>query len=215
MKPSEQDIIIRQTAERIMEKACGDDAGSWQQWAKDIINPRVDPKLALLRMVRQAVEMTSGTGDYSYRRPNRRNPSREVLRPSAVQPIPRITVIVDTSGSMDKRDLGLSLGLIGKVLNGFRIRDGIQVICGDTRKVTEAKAFDPKSIKLGGGGGTNMGKLVQHAAERKPRPQLIVVCTDGCTPWCEPVGIPVVACVTQDKYLKRVPSWIKAVSLAE
>ena len=60
-----------------------------------------------------------------------------------------------------------------------------------------------------------MGKLIQQVAETKPRPQLIVVCTDGATPWCEPVGIPVVACLTQESRAKRVPSWIKTVVLAE
>ena len=135
------------------------------------------------------------------------------MRPSSVQPIPRITVIVDTSGSMDQRDLGLSLGLIGKVLNGFRIRDGIHVVCGDTQSVLAARAFDPKSVKLAGGGGTDMGVIIQQVAEMKPRPQLIVVCTDGETPWCEPVGIPVVACVTTERCLERVPKWIKAVAL--
>lgn len=44
---------MRQTAERIMDKTCGDQSGAWEHWAKDVINPRVDPRLALLRMVRQ------------------------------------------------------------------------------------------------------------------------------------------------------------------
>src|SRR6185436_7669392 len=106
-----------------------------------------------------------GQGDYSYRRPNRRNPNRDILRPSAVQPIPRITVIVDSSGSMDQRDLGLSLGLIGKVLNGFRIRDGIRVVTGDTKAVTAAKVFDPRQVTLAGGGGTDMGVLIRQVTE--------------------------------------------------
>ena len=215
LKPHEADIIVRETADRILEKQCGEGTGGWRQWAQNVINPRVDPRTALLRMVRQAVEVTSGQGDYSYRRPNRRNPRRDLVRPSTVQPIPRITVIADTSGSMDQRDLGLSLGLIGKVLNGFRIRDGIRVVCGDIKAVVSARVFNPKQVILAGGGGTDMGKLIQEVAKSKPLPQLIVVCTDGETPWCAPVGIPVVACVTRERYAKRVPSWIKTVVLAE
>jgi hypothetical protein len=41
-----------------------------------------------------------------------------------------------------------------------------------------------------------MGALIAEASQSKPKPQLIVVATDGWTPWGEPVGIPVVACIT-------------------
>lgn len=213
IKQHEADILARQTAERILEKGQGHGSGAWERWANDILSPRVDPRIALLRLVRHAVESTSGQGDYSYRRPNRRNARPDVLMPSAVQPIPRVTIIVDTSGSMGERDLGLSLGLIGKVLNTFRIRDGIKVVCGDTQAVVSAKVFDPKQVSLAGGGGTDMGSLITEVATHRPRPQLIVVCTDGATPWCDPVGIPVVACLTHEHRVNRVPSWIRTVVL--
>jgi hypothetical protein len=38
--------------------------------------------------------------------------------------------------------------------------------------------------------------LIAEASQSKPKPQLIVVATYGWTPWGEPVGIPVVACIT-------------------
>lgn len=107
----------------------------------------------------------------------------------------------------------LGLGLIGKVLNTFRIRDGIRVICGDTNVVTSTRVFDPKQVQFAGGGETNMRTLIRETAQSKPKPQLIVVCTDGITPWCEPVGIPVVACLAQAKRADRVPSWINVVCL--
>lgn len=216
IKPHEADIMVRQIADRILDKQQGSGgSGCWQRWAETILKPRADPRLALLRMVRHAVEATSGQGDYSYRRPNRRNPRPDLLLASAVQPVPRVTVIVDTSASMDKRDMGLSLGLIGKVLNTFRIRDGIKVVCGDTQAVASTRVFDPKQVKLAGGGGTHMGCLIEDAAKQKPRPQLIVVCTDGITPWCENVGIPVVVCLTSESRRERVPSWMKTLVLTE
>jgi predicted metal-dependent peptidase len=214
MKPHEQDMIVRETAQRISDKQAGTGSGAWDRWAKSVLTPRVDPRLAFLRHVRAAVESTSGQGDYSYRRPNRRGERRDVVLPSPVQPIPRITVIVDTSGSMDERDLGLSLGLIGKVLNTFRVRDGIRVVCGDTKQVHAARVFDPRNVRLAGGGGTDLGRVVREVAAQKPRPQLIVVCTDGGTPWCEPVGVPVVVCLTCESYVSLVPQWMKTVSLS-
>lgn len=215
MSEIEAECLIHQTAERILEKDGGQGAGAWQQVAKDILDPRVDPATIVMREVRKAVEFTSGQGDYSYRRPSRRWPCRDILRPSNVQPIPRITVIVDTSGSMDQRDLGLCLGMIAKVLHSFRIRDGIRVICGDENATVDAKTFDPKNVRLDGGGGTDMGKLIAHAAELRPTPQLILVCTDGETPWGNDPGIPVVACVTRNiTSFHPIPEWIKSIDIS-
>lgn len=214
IQPHEADMLIREVAERIAEKAQGKGRGGMRGWANDVLNPRVDPKARLLRAVRKAVEFASGAGDYSYRRPNRRNPRPDMALPSSVQPIPRVTVIVDTSGSMDQRDLGLSLGLIGKVLNGFRIRDGLRVICGDESIGSVGKVFSPKQVELAGGGGTDMRPLIAEAAKAKPQPGVIVVCTDGYTPWpSEPVGVPVVACITHESAMHAVPAWMDAVCL--
>src|SRR4030095_5375102 len=108
----------------------------------------------------------------------------------------------------------VSCGDVSRRQTNAAIRDGIRVVTGDTRAVTAAKVFDPRQVTLAGGGGTDMGVLIRQVAEAKPVPQLIVVCTDGDTPWCEPIGIPVVACVTQETYAKRVPTWIKTVALS-
>ena len=214
IKPHEADMLIREVAEKIAEKAQGKGRGGMRGWANDVLCPRVDPKTKLLRAVRKAVEFASGAGDYSYRRPNRRNPRPDMVLPSSVQPIPRVTVIVDTSGSMDQRDLGLPLGLIGKVLNGFRIRDGLRVICGDESVGSVGRVFSPMQVELAGGGGTDMRPLIEEAAQAKPQPGVIVVCTDGYTPWpSEPVGVPVVACITHEGAMDAVPKWMDAVCL--
>ena len=86
---------------------------------------------------------------------------------------------------------------------------------GDTAVQSVEKVFDPKKLEIMGGGGTEIDRLIIEAAEIKPRPQLIVIATDGYTSWpSAPVGIPVVACLTQDAAAHRVPKWIKTVVLA-
>ena len=118
--------------------------------------------------------------------------------PSNVAPFPRITVIVDTSGSMGRNDLGLALGTIRKVVHSFRIRDGIQVVTGDTKGQAKRLCLsNPSKIELTGGGGTDMAAIVEQVLDDRPRPQMILVCTDGWTPWPEQdPGIPIVACIT-------------------
>ena len=206
----EGDIIGMSVAQKL-NSARGDTAGGMARWARDVVQPKIDPRTAFLKYVRAAVEQTSGQGEYTFRRPNRRNPRPDVALPSAYQPIPRITVIVDTSGSMSDSELGLAVGLVGKVLNSFRIRDGINVIAGDVGAACCRKVFDPRKVVLAGGGGTDMGKIILQAADAKPAPQLIVVVTDGDTPWCEPISIPVVACITQEYAMRNVPAWIKPI----
>ena len=85
---------------------------------------------------------------------------------------------------MSQDDLGLALGMIRKVLNSFRIRDGIKVITGDAKGQTKQLCLsDPRRIELTGGGGTNMAKIIAEALQARPQPQMILVCTDGWTPW--------------------------------
>ena len=215
MAKHEQEQVLRDVAERIA-KQVGTGAGSWSTWAKEVISPRIDPKALLVAAVRQAIEQTAGGhDDTSYRRPSRRPAAGGIIRPSRVALVPRICLIVDSSGSMNQRDLGLALGLIAKVLSGFRLRDGVQVLVGDAAVQSCEKVFDPKKLLIKGGGGTEIDHLIAEAAKLEPRPQLIVVATDGYTAWPrESVGIPVVACLTRDEGCGAVPRWIKSVVLA-
>lgn len=215
MPKHEQEQVLRDVAERIA-KQVGTGAGNWSTWANEIISPRIDPKALLVAAIRQAVEQTSGGHDeQSYRRPSRRQSAGGAIRPGPVAIVPRVLMIVDSSGSMSQRDLGIALGLIGKVLNGFRLRDGVRVMVGDSAVHSVEKVFDPKKLEIKGGGGTEMDSLLVEAAKFTPRPQLIIVATDGYTPWpAHAIGIPVIACLTQADPAASVPNWMKKIVLA-
>ena len=60
-----------------------------------------------------------------------------------------------------------------------------------------------------------MADFVCEAAQDRPRPQLIVVVTDGYTGWpADSVGVPVTACLTQPASdCFPVPAWIRTVTL--
>ena len=216
---ADQEALIRVAAKNAVDKDRGKGTGGHRRWAEEILNPPVDPAAKLLHLVRRSCDVTVGVGDRSYRRPSRRNANPRMVLPTNVAPLPRITVIVDTSGSMDQQDLGLALGMIRKVLFSFRIRDGIKVITGDARGQTKQLCLsDPRRIELTGGGGTNMAAIIAEALQERPTPQMIIVCTDGWTPWPEEdPGIPVVACLSRrvtsllEEY--RPPNWITTVEL--
>lgn len=217
---SEQKQIVREVAERV-EKAQGKGTcGALAEWAKTLLNPKVDPRVLLMHAMRKAVDEISGQGgEFTYRRASRRSYPGGVLRPREMQPVPRITALLDTSGSMSATDFGWALGLIDKLLNSFRLRDGIRVLVGDCQIHQASKCFDAKQIDIIGGGGTDVGEMLVAAYESAPKgqkPALMLALTDGFTPWGQtPLPCKVIACLTQASEMKRVPKWIRAIHIGK
>ena len=63
-----------------------------------------------------------------------------------------------------------------------------------------------------------MAAIIAEALQARPQPQMILVCTDGCTPWpTENPGIPIVACITRTRATLpdcyRVPDFITTLEL--
>lgn len=214
----QQEALVEHAAQRAEQRGRGTCPGQWQQLIEAWKEPKLDPKRLLTKaLAKQVGQLLAGTGRFTYRRPARRPAQGGLLRPRAFQPVPRILVVIDTSGSMSHREMSYGVGLVAKVLNGLRLRDGIRVIAGDTRIAWDEHVFDPRKIQLRGRGGTDMAAIIHEAAAQKQheRPELIVVVTDGETPWPEThVGVPVVAALVQDpRWCGRPPAWIDTVNL--
>ncbi len=194
------------------QRGRGSVPGGLARAAAELLHPKVDPAKELLAKVKYAVGCTSGFGDFTYRKPNRRQPQGGALLPAHVKPIPRVTVIVDTSGSMEQSDLALALGVIGNALRSLPDPRGLRVLAGDTAVACAKNIFRPEQIELHGGGGTDMAAMIVAACEERPAPKAILVVTDGYTGWpSKPVGPRVVACLTQAGTTDGVPKWIDAV----
>ena len=210
---TDSEQLIRDTAERI--ESMGKGAGSMQSYCDEILRPKVDPKRLIMAAIRKATDnlMAGGDGRFSYRRPSRRPNGSGLIRPRNFTPVPKIKVLIDTSGSMGKLDYQLSVGLVSKCINSLRMRDGIEVVTGDTRAAWAGKVFDHSKINLVGGGGTDMGVIIASMCSQRDKPDLIIVCTDGETGWCDKQNVPVVACVTREYAMHGVPKWITSVCL--
>jgi hypothetical protein len=215
----EQNIVEAAVAKAIEQyqeqRGRGSVPGGLARQAGNLLHPKVDPARELLAKVKYAVGCTSGFGDFTYRKPNRRQPAGGALLPAHVKPIPRVTVIVDTSGSMEESDLALALGVIGNALRSLPDPRGLRVLAGDTCVAAAKNVFRPEQIELSGGGGTDMSALIVAAAEERPAPKAILVVTDGYTGWPrEPVGPRVVACLTRKPhYCPMPPQWIDTIAL--
>jgi predicted metal-dependent peptidase len=137
--------------------------------------------------------------------------------------MPRIAVFVDTSGSMEDDDFGLALGMINKIIGSFRLNDGIHIITGDTEAKTQVHAAGHVSkLKLKGGGGTDVGEIINTGLSLlTATPHVAVAITDGYTEWPKlekDIGLPVLAVITRpkrDNGYYQIPSWIETLYLKE
>ncbi|MFF4037040.1 VWA-like domain-containing protein [Streptomyces sp. NPDC001816] len=175
------------TARRIRDhqRTREDVPGGWRRWADEVLEPTVNWRRQLAAQIRRGIADTAGRVDYTYRKPSRRAGSLpDVVLPGLHQALPVVAVVIDTSGSMSDSMLGQSLAEVSGVLRAVGIgRDRITVMSVDARVYRAQSLHRISDLRLGGGGGSDIRVGIAAAAALKPAPDLIVVLTDGHTPW--------------------------------
>ena len=186
------------------------------RWAEQTLHPKVNWRQQLAAALRSSVHYKTGTADYTWQRPSRRQqPEDLALRPAMTRPVPSIAVVVDTSGSMSEHELDRALTEISAIIATVVPGDSVRVLSVDTDVHTDQHIHNANLIKLEGAGGTNMIAGIEAAAEANP--DAIVVVTDGWTPWppTRPAGARcVIAALTDDCRLRDVPHWIQTVDMS-
>jgi predicted metal-dependent peptidase len=191
--------------------------GGLARWASAFLEPRVDWRRALGSAIRSGVVDASGAVDFTYRRPNRRTGSmrgRRVVQPALRQPIPRVAVVVDTSGSMSALQLEQALAEIRGVLRGVSVTgEHLAVLSCDAAVRATQRVFSASAVALVGGGGTDMGAGLIAAAALRPVPDVVIVLTDGLTPWpsTAPAGRRVVVGLLGD--VGSAPTWARSIRI--
>lgn len=180
-------LVRRGTARQIREheRARGEVPEGWTRWADEVLEPTVNWRRQLAAHVRRGVADVAGRVDLSYRRPSRRAHSTpDIILPSLRQPLPDVAVVIDTSGSMSDQMLGQALAEVSAVLRSLGVgRDRLKVISCDAQAYQAQTVSRVSSLTLAGGGGTDMRAGLEAAAQLTPRPDLVIVMTDGFTPW--------------------------------
>jgi predicted metal-dependent peptidase len=125
-----------------------------------------------------------GRSDFSWSKPSRR--SGAVIFPGMIEPLPKIVVIIDTSGSIQKEELSAYVGQVDAILKQMGV-SWLQVISVDAEvQVSKPVRFAREVISkkmLVGGGGTDMCLGIEEAEKMKA--DICVVLTDGFSPWPE------------------------------
>ena len=183
---------------------------------------RTDWRRVLAAEVRSAVAAVAGKVDYSYRRPSRRaHLNHELVLPILQHPIPEVAIVCDTSGSMHERLLARALAEVEAVLTraGLRHRQ-VRVLAVDAAVQAVRRVSRAQQVNLAGGGGTDMGEGIAAAGALRPRPTVVIVLTDGFTPWPEepPRGIRVIVVLLTGGPRARAwspPDWARTVVIDE
>jgi len=220
---TEAELIRRHVAESVATHARsgGTVPAGWIRWAEATLRPVVDWRRVLGAEVRRALRRAAGSVDYSYARRARRSSALAgVVLPGLFRPAPDVAVVADTSASMDDGALARVLGEVDGILTRVGVASGtVPVIACDAAVEAVRRVRRSAEVALIGGGGTDMRAGIETACAQAPRPQVVVVLTDGYTPWPEraPHAVKVVIGLIGAAETERppVPRWARCVEVME
>ncbi|MFI0962524.1 VWA-like domain-containing protein [Streptomyces sp. NPDC021080] len=184
LSAQERDAVRFRVAQGIKARPGKNPAG-WERWAEEAFQQPQPWRELLGAAVRSAASGPGAGEDYTYGRPSRRSASVPgAVLPSLRRRPPRVSVVIDTSGSVSDAELGsalLEVSAISRAVGGRR--DLVTVVSCDAAAGVAHPLCRAEGIPLLGGGGTDLRSGFTAALRVRPGPDVIVVLTDGQTPW--------------------------------
>jgi len=214
------DLIRRQTAKEIIDhqKTCGNMPGYLIRWSEELLGPaKIDWRKELRNVIKKSLNaIRYGREDYTYKRPSRRSIPNVIL-PSMVQYDVNMSVVIDTSGSINGEELAIFLREIKGILASSG-QSFVEVISCDSQVnscVAVRNVMDLKE-KIMGGGGTDMREAFAYVDKQRKKPDFLVIFTDGYTPWIEKEPkYGTIAVISKSGTTNGIPSWMKHLQLDE
>lgn len=222
--PGLEEAVILSTRARVCldvvqaSKLPGAVPGSLSRWASSVVEPVVNWRRLLARAVRHSVADVAGRVDYRFGRRSRRAAAMPgIILPGLVRPVPAVAVVVDTSGSMNSESLGRCVAEVHAILAALGGHQRVTALAVDAEVQGVARVGRGGVVPLDGGGGTDMGAGIAHALTLRPRPEVVVVLTDGYTPWPPrpAAGVRVVVVLVGDGAAGAGPPWAATVRAGE
>lgn len=229
IKNDQQDVIRDRVAQDVIkharEKGVGSVPGELLRWANELLNPQINWKRELAGMLRSSLATVLGRKDYTYARPSRRQSSMAIHDPEFILPSmrkpapPTIAIIIDTSGSVQDKEITEFLSEVDGIANANGIAQGITVIpcdaqVGEIQKIRSISGI--ADIKLSGGGGTDLRVGIAAAESLKPQPKIVIVLTDGYTPWPESIDPHIeklIICCSVTESVADAPSYAAVIDM--
>ena len=206
-------MIRRRVAEAVREEASkgrGTVPAGIVRWAGEVLAPPVIPWNRVLRsIVRRALCDAAGRVQFSYKKPSRRS-GNGLIFPTMRGPRIRVSIVVDTSGSMSPSDLSAALSEIRGVLRSAGVNgDRVTVLTCDAETSAPQRVSRVENVVLTGGGGTDMRVGIDAVEKSRPENHVCLVITDGLTPWPDKPTKSRLVCVLvgDDARTESTPSW--------
>jgi len=183
-----------------------------KQTIKAKLRPQPNPWDQLRATVGKAIANPRGKPDFTYQKVNRRQfavPNTPRLKGARTY-APKAAVVIDTSGSMTSACLAKAVVVVKQ---GLQAIGEVPVITCDARVSGDRVLKNVhEDFEFVGGGGTDMRIPIDYA-EKKYKPDVIVLVTDCDTPWpSEPTKAQLIVAATVDG---RVPSWATKVRIPD
>lgn len=214
----EAELLRRQTAAQVVRHSRGRGAvpAGLMRWAEQTLRPVVDWRRVLARTIRASSACINGRVDHTYSRPSRRaSTMHPIIVPALYQPKVETAIVIDTSGSMSAEQLNSALSETGSLMAATGQQSLKVISCDTTPTVRTIAAGSLHKAVLVGGGGTDMCAGLRAAHEMRPQPRLVVVFTDGITPWPERVPRAVQHVVVVIGALMPTPDWAQLVHVPD
>ncbi len=229
IKGDQQDVIRDRVAQDVLkhsrEKGMGSVPGELLRWANDLLNPQIDWRRELAGSLRSSLATVMGRRDYTFSRPSRRQSSMaesdpEFILPSMRKPSPpTIAIVIDTSGSVAEKEITEFLSEVDGIATANGIAQGITIIPCDSQvgEIQKLRSISGVAeIKLKGGGGTDLRVGISAAEALKPQPKIIIVLTDGYTPWPDSIDGHIeslIICCSVSESVANVPQFATAIDM--
>jgi predicted metal-dependent peptidase len=207
----EKEVMKNAVARDIIEGAGRGNAPSGMvRWAEQQLKSTVPWRTILSGCVRGVIGNTSGMVNYCYSRPSRRQSIfGKIIMPSLRAPLPNIAMLIDTSGSMSDKDLGIAVAEIDGVLRSLGV--SVTVISNDAEVGAVKRVRSAKDVQLVGGGGTNLGPGIAKSAELKPNVNFLIIVSDCDACWGDYIPHFPVIVVKVGGSSSMPPEWITRV----
>ena len=188
MSPEEQEQLVKEVDQAIRQgqitaqKMHGASAGGIDRELMDLLNPKVDWRELLREFV---TAVCNGRDFSSWRKPNRRFMSEDIIMPSLVsERVGHMVVGIDTSGSIAGPELARFLSEVKEIAEKVN-PDKVDLIYWDARVAghevynsgTLATLVD--STKPKGGGGTDPTCVPAYLDKHGIKPECVIMLTDG------------------------------------
>ncbi|TDD01503.1 hypothetical protein E1292_25740 [Nonomuraea deserti] len=206
----DRELLERSIAAGIQDRisARSEVPSGWRRWAEERLRPSVNWRARLGATIRRGLSTVGGQVDFSYHRPSRRAGAyADIVPPSMVRAVPDTVLVMDTSGSVGNDVLNRLLAEVTGIIDGVAGPNRrLRAFCCDVHPHPVQVVRRPSDVELVGGGGTDMRAGIAAAMALRPRPDLVIVLTDGETPWPEQrPAAQVVVCLIGDG--GHAPGW--------